>query len=206
MSIRCPICELPQSILADIESAFIGGKSIEEIGIEYSLDFAQVAHHCKNCIVPAKSTSERYKQLIKEVEDVLEISRKATVEKPKSPGLQQSYARLVETYRDLIRESEELRAPEDIVKDIIIRVINPLLQAILRDITGEVDLLKTNLIKQGFDSKKTDIIVVNTFQRLGTSLKRALSPALQNLNSYYDVKLDEASITKVEKKDTTTVN
>lgn len=203
---RCPICELPQDILDEIEVVYLEGKSVEDIGIEYSLDFAQVAHHCKNCITTIKSTSERYSKLIKEVADVMEVSRLATTEKPKSPGLQQSYARLVETYRDLIREADDLRQPEDRVKDIISRVINPLLQHLLKDITGEMDLLKTNLIKQGFDIKKTDGIIISSFQRLGKSIQSALAPALANLNSYYDIKVDERDISKDNNKDANSVN
>lgn len=203
---QCAICSLDRATVTSINYEYQNGITAVAIGLKYSLDIEQVEQHCLNCLGTSKkpTSTDKYKALLEDVENALQISKTAMMDKPNSPGLQQSYAKFIETYKELLRDSSGQKAPEDTVKDLISSVINPLLHATIHNITKELDLLKSDLSKQGLSSKKVDPVVVDTFERLGKGFKDILIEALKNLNSYFGVKVGEDEIVAQEDSSETT--
>lgn len=190
----CEICSLDKNIIDSIAYDYSNGISIDDISIKYFLSPDKVKKHCEICASSHKTTAEKYIALIEDLESALEISKTALQDRPNSPGLQQSYAKLVDTYKDLLKESDGLRDPEETVKDLISVVINPLLQSIVYSLTKELDLLKSDLSKQGIANTKIDTLIADSFARLGKGLKDLLLVSLKNLNGYYNVEIAESDV------------
>lgn len=203
MNKKCNICKLNEDIIASIETEYKCGTPQDVISVKYAVEPNHLAYHFAFCMTDITenelleelnghlSVNERYRKLIKEIAAVLQKSKNAVMDKPSSAYLQESYAKLAKVYSSVIKDSENVHNVEDTIDAIILNVINPFLEQILKLITQELDNLKTSLSKKGIPSIQTDDIIVDTFKNLGKNIQQITPNVLENLNNYFGVKKEE---------------
>lgn len=185
----CEICAQGLDLSAKIELLYAEGIDLHEISSRFNLTHEALVSHCTTCIKPPRSRAERCKDLIDELDDARATAYEAMIgAKRPSPGLQQGYARLAQEYRDALKEFEGLVKPEDIVRDVLLRVVNPIVRDLMKVHTEEIDQLRIQLEKLDLPHDTITKILEESFRRTIIKLKQAVEPAVANLSSYFGVK------------------
>ncbi len=177
--------------MLEIQDLLGDGRSGKEVAALLNLDYPDLVQHINKCMKPPKSQAERLLEMVNELEDAARQVLVHLTNKP-TPGNQQGYARLMSEYREAVREYAKLQKPEDVVSDILQRVINPMIKDVVRSTVEELDFLKTHLTQAGVPSKTIEYMMTESFNRSIDKLKKATEPALRNLSSYFGVKGQEA--------------
>jgi hypothetical protein len=186
----CDICQLDMLLVDRIKHMYLNGQEPEDIGIILGIDYDSIRKHCQTCIKKPKSQHERYRDLIEQLEDDVGHARQAMIDRKDSPGLQQGYARLVSEYKEIIAKYEELTKPEDTVRDLVLRVMNPLIKDMLRSITEEANKLRNELQAAGTPPEVSSKLLEEFFKRSAERIKTNMNTAIVNMNSYFGAVAD----------------
>jgi hypothetical protein len=204
----CPICGLPKNTVAKINAIYKKGNTAEEIGLAYSLPIDSLSSHFSKCsLEPDKkergqsisedfSPKEKYEKVLANVEILLENAYES-LQNPSydednkfaDPAkLQTSYAKLVDTYRSLIKDIENQKNEEIIIQGIIENILNPLMTEMIKMVVGELDSLKSELAKQGNLSPEMQALFTESFRKIGTKIKEELIKTIEKLYKFYKIK------------------
>lgn len=194
-----PLSKLSREYRLLIEDAYKAGKTPEQIGIEYGLDFEEVKSFCDS----VKATESRYEKLcalIEELESVLDKVKDNIDQTGAQQAMYlQSYQKLVNEYRVALGELDDLKRPEDIVKEIMERVLNPFVIELVKVCTEESNKLKQELTKRDVPAHDSSMIATDLFKRLGDRIKSTMPEAQKTLSSYYGVSTEQAPANVREK-------
>lgn len=185
MQEECEICQLDVDLVDQIKQMYQSGHEPDDIGISLGIDFDSIRKHCKSCIKRPRSQQERYRELIEQLEEDLGHARTAMLKRDESPGLSQAYTAMVKEYRNALDKNEELTKPEDIVRDLIIQVVNPMLKETLKGLTEEVSKLRGELIAMGLPKDSVTRVLEEFFKNAAGRLKNTSGMAVNNMNSYF---------------------
>ena len=221
MPSACSICSLPKIRLKKLNYLYQAGHPIDEIGLAYSLDTDSLTTHFSTCsLLPEEkikkenkdkvefSSKDKYEKLLEEMEEVLDQSYQnlcnykedrevnegedsPAFKYDQTPKLQTSYAKLVDTYRALIKDIESQRNEEIVVKGIIETIITPLMQSTLKVIIEEIDKVKSELSKQDMLTPELQKSFVEMFRTVGNKTRNEMSDSIDKLYKYY--KLDNVN-------------
>lgn len=185
---RNPFANLSRDQRDMIEDAYKTGLTPEQIGVKFGLDFDDVRYYCENFIVPPMSRFERLDAIIADLEDTCS-QIKNNIDSGNANAMElQAYQRLMSEYRIAVAEQDDLKEPEDVVDEVIDKVLNPFLVDLTRVSTEEMNKLQEELMKLNVEPRDAKAISMDVFRRLTNSIKHTLDSALQNLNNYYGVK------------------
>lgn len=182
-----PFARLSKEQLQMIEDAYRAGLTPEQIGVKLGLDFDDVRYYCENFMRAPMSRYERLEGIIEDLEEVA-ISTKHDIDMGYANAmLLQSYQRIMAEYRIAVAELDSLKEPEDVVEEIIDKVLNPFLIDLTRVCTEETSKLQEEMLKLDVAPRDAKGVATDVFRRLTNSIKHTLDSAVQNLNSYHGV-------------------
>lgn len=154
------------------------------------------------------SAKDKYSKLVKEIEEVLaqsyqnlcnangnvdgmDTGDESGFKFDNTPKLQTAYAKLVDTYTKVLKDIENQRNEEVVVKGLIETIITPLMQSTLKITIEEIDRLKSEMIKQGILSPELQKMLVETFKSIGNKTKDEMSASIDKLYKYFDIENKE---------------
>lgn len=183
-----PFAKLSKQERETIEDAYRVGLTPEQIGVKLGLDFDDVRYYCEDFIVPPRSRFERLEGIIDDLEDTC-INTKHQIDTGQSDSamMLQSYQRLIAEYRIAVAELDGLKQPEDVVGEIVAKVLNPFLIDLTRVCTEETSKLKEEMLKLDVPPRDAKGVATDVFRRLTNSIKHTLDAAVKNLNLYHGV-------------------
>lgn len=190
--VDCQICKESREIQSIVKKEFLlGDKSFDDIAIEIEADTGDVEDHCTICLNKPVSINERYRELIRLLEKDMTWARKAMMKSPRTPALQQGYARLVTEYREVVNKSEALKNPEDEVKTIIVDILNPLIRNLLRNVTEELHRLKTEMrSEESIPDTITNRVTSEALKSIANQLKSNYVVAERQLKQHFGVSIE----------------
>lgn len=171
-----------------IEESYRIGHTPEQIGVKFSLDIDEVRYYLDNFVVPPMSRFERLEGIIEDLEDTC-LHVKMDIDSGTANAMVlQAYQRLMSEYRISIAELDALKTPEDVVDEVVQKVLNPFLIDLTRVCTEETSKLADEMMKLNVPSRDAKNISLDVFRRLTNSVKHTLDSAVKNLNNYHGVK------------------
>jgi len=207
----CIICALPKHKVAKINSIFKKGNSAEEIGLAYSLDVEDLNKHFTTCSLEVEKKEravaagedflpkEKYERQLANLE-ILLANAYESLQDPiiddetgkycDNSKAQTSYAKLVDTYRSLIKDIEKQKNEEVIIEGLIETILNPLMQSMLKMIIEELDSLKSELSKHGELNVESQAMFTETFKKIGGKTKTDMVETIEKLYKFYKIKQD----------------
>jgi hypothetical protein len=183
-----PFSKLSNLERETIEEAYSAGLTPEQIGVKLGLDFDDVTYYCEHHIVPPRSRFERLEGIVDDLEDTC-INTKHQIDtgRADSAMMLQSYQRLISEYRLAVAELDGLKQPQDVVGEIVEKVLNPFLIDLTRVCTEETSKLREEMLKLDVPQRDANGVATDIFRRLTNSIKHTLDAAINNLNSYHGV-------------------
>lgn len=183
-----PFAKLSKQEREMIEDAYKAGLTPEQIGVKLGLDFDDVRYYCEECITPPRSRFERLEGIVDDLEEIC-INTKHQIDTGQSDSamMLQSYQRLIAEYRIAVAELDGLKEPEDVVGEIVTKVLNPFLIDLTRVCTEETSKLQEEMLKLDVPQRDAKGVALDVFRRLTNSIKHTLDAAVNNLNSYHGV-------------------
>lgn len=183
-----PFTKLSKQERETIEDAYRVGLTPEQIGVKLGLDFDDVRHYCEECMVPPRSRFERLEGIVDDLEEIC-INTKHQIDTGQSDSamMLQSYQRLIAEYRIAVGELDGLKQPEDVVGEIVQKVLNPFLIDLAKVCTEETSKLKEEMLKLDVPPRDAKGVATDVFRRLTNSIKHTLDSAVKNLNLYHGV-------------------
>lgn len=186
-----PLSKLSREYRLLIEDAYKSGKSPEQIGIEYGLDFEEVQEFCSDVSNSGDSRYEKLSAIIESLEDVLSrVKDHIDADGVTQAMYLQSYQKLINEYRIALGELEELKKPEDVIKELMERVLNPFVMELVKVCTEETNKLKQELVKRDVPNSDAQSIAMELFKRLADRLKSTMPESHRILNTYFGIKND----------------
>lgn len=183
-----PLANLSKEIRDMIDDSYRAGMPPEEIGVKFALDIDDVSFYIENFLAPPRSRYERLEGIVDDLEEVV-INTKFDIDAGQGNAmLLQSYQRLMSEYRIAIAELDDLKQPEDVVDEIIEKILNPFLVDVIRVSTEETKKLEEEMLKLDVNSRDAKAVSVDVFKRLTNAVKRTLEASRSNLNAYFGVK------------------
>lgn len=189
-----PFGNLIKEVRDMIEEAHGMGLTPEQIDVKFSLDFDDVRYYCENFIVPPRSRFERLEEIVDSLENTCKNTQhQIETGQADSAMMLQSYQRLMSEYRIAVAELDGLSQPEDVVDDIIAKVLNPFLIDLAKVCTLETSKLQEEMFKLGVSPRDAKGVATDVFRRLTNSIKNTLDSAVLSLNAYHGVKSDKST-------------
>lgn len=186
-----PFKHLSQQQREMIEEAHAAGKTPEQIGIQFGLDYDDVRFYLENFIVPPRSHFERLQEIVDDLEDRCEKTKLDLDTAGSNAMLLQSYQKLMAEYRLALAQMMDLQKPQDVVDEIIGKAFNPFLLSLLRSCTEETSNLQQELLRLNVPSRDAKGISTEIFKRLSERIKSLLPEAKVALDSHFGVKKQE---------------
>jgi len=188
-----------------IEDAYKAGKTPEQIGIQFGLDYDDVRYYVENFIVPPRTHFERLQEIVDDLEDQCEKTKLAIDNGEGSAMMLQSYQRLMAEYRLGLAELMELQRPQDVVDDVSEKVFKPFLVSLIRSCTEETHNLKQEMMKLDVSPRDAQGISTEIFKRLSERIMALLPEAQASLDSHFGVKKTEREARAAEAREKTTL-
>lgn len=174
-----------------IEDAYKAGKTPEQIGIKFGLDYDDVRFYLENFVVPPRSHFERLSEIVDDLEDQCEKTKLSIDNGSDSAMMLQSYQRLMSEYRLALAECAGLQRPQEVVDEIIEKVFKPFVTSLIRSCTEETSNLKQEMIKLDVPIRDAQGISIEIFKRLAERIQALLPEAHASLDSHFGVKKTE---------------
>ena len=182
-----PFANLSKEIRDMIDDSFRAGLSSEEIGIKFALDIDDVNYYIEHFVMPPRSRFERLEGIVEDLEEVA-ISTKYDIDSGAGNAmLLQSYQRVMAEYRIALAELDDMKQPEDVVEEIVDKVLNPFLIDIVRVCTQETNKLEEEMLKLDVNPRDAKAVSIDVFKRLTNQVKRTVEASRTQLNAYFGV-------------------
>lgn len=198
-----PFKHLSQQQREMIEEAHAAGKTPEQIGIQFGLDYDDVRFYLENFIVPARSHFERLQEIVNDLEDRCEKTKRDLDSGNPNAMMLQSYQKLMAEYRLALAQLMDLQKPQDVVDEIIEKAFNPFLIALVRSCTEETNNLQQQMLRLNVPPRDAKGISTEIFKRLSERIKALLPEAKVALDDHFGVKKQEREDRLAEARDKT---
>jgi hypothetical protein len=183
-----PFAQLSHEQRDMIEDAYKAGLTPEQIGVKLGYDIDDVRFYVENFITPPLSRFERLEQIIDDLDETC-ASVKMNIDMGRAGAMElQAYQRLMSEYRIATAELDSLKQPEDVVEEIVEKVLNPFLIDLMKVCTEETSKLAEEMMKLQVNARDAKATSTDVFRRLTNSVQRTLESAVTNLNNYHGVK------------------
>jgi len=198
-----PFRHLSKDILEMINSAHSAGKTPEQIGIQFGLEYEDVQTYLENFVVAPRSRFDRLQEIVDDLEDQCTQTR-LELDSSRSAMMLQSYQKLMSEYRLALAELADIQNPQEVSDELIEKIFKPFVTDIIRVGTEETHKLQNELIRLGIQTRDARQTSVDIFKRLGERVAALLPVAQENLDRHLGVKKAKRTAraaTKIEASD-----
>lgn len=197
----CAVCALLPERRLVLERLMRDGKSVEEVGSSFRIDYDVITEHMDSHIKEhSDSYITRVSDMLNELQDMVEVARVSAEKEESDAANITAYGNMVKLFHSIAvdlyeREAREREAQiksDALVSNVTDKVLNPMLTDVLKTIVSELARLRDEVRKSGADMDIVGRQFDETTRRLGTQLQGVVDP-------YQDV-LRAVTSGKVEKK------
>ena len=186
----CGVCRnFPLRTVNEInEEVERGDLSLVELALRYKMSEALLDDHIKSCVTPLPDTGyELLEQMLRELHRTAE-ERKRDYEGggDDAEAAMDHYISLVREARSTIMAMDRVRPTDDLVRDIIQKILSPVVNQCIVISTEEGNRLREELFSfiEGKDMKRADLAIKESLLRFAGRFKKEtveLVPKLQKL-------------------------
>ena len=207
----CLICETKSpEILEAIRTAYFDeGASAEELSIEHSIPYDLMVDHVSKCIKTVegktvgamKDRSDDLQEAYERLKEAVEVAHNEYQAEPKASNAQ-GYSQLVQQFRGMLLDIQNLDSPEKIASELANDVVGPLVARIITTITEEFRRTREDITqKVGPDYSKVVSNVFNdSLKRVGSRLALDQQEAVIKIQKRFNLD-DNALPNKKSKKE-----
>ena len=190
----CPVCQSKDAAtLEAIRSAYQDeGASVEELVIEFQIPYDLILDHVSRCITTGEGSVDELKDrsndlgaAYEKLKVAVQTAHDVYLDEPKASNAQ-GYAQLVQQFRGVILDLQQMDSPEKIAYELANDVVGPLIARVIATLTEEMRRVREDL------TAKTDA-------EYASAISGVINDALKRVGSRLGMDQQEAII-KIQKR------